>query len=170
VRAGFARLGPLDLSFDAWKYHTQLGELVDLARAFPATPIVLDHDGVRSASAPMRASATRSSPNSAQESASSRPALHIKLGELGMWMFGFRRAQRSWPRPGGLISRRASPRETSAMIAQVQCLTASTSTSSRCRRLVRTPRSDGGKESGREGFTTVAQDLFLVCDLAHTPR
>ena len=32
VRAGFARLAPLGLSFDAWMYHTQLGELVDLAR------------------------------------------------------------------------------------------------------------------------------------------
>jgi L-fuconolactonase len=39
VREGFARLHPLGLSFDAWMYHTQLGELVDLARAFRETPI-----------------------------------------------------------------------------------------------------------------------------------
>ena len=45
VREGFARLAPLGLSFDAWMYHTQLGELVDLARAFPETRIVLDHVG-----------------------------------------------------------------------------------------------------------------------------
>src|SRR5215831_18926134 len=45
VREGFARLHPLGLSFDAWMYFTQLGELVDLARAFPETPIVLDHVG-----------------------------------------------------------------------------------------------------------------------------
>ncbi len=45
VREGFARLAPLGLSFDAWMYHTQLAELVDLARAFPETPIVLDHVG-----------------------------------------------------------------------------------------------------------------------------
>src|SRR5688572_10898665 len=31
-RAGFARLAPLGLSFDAWLYHTQFGELADLAR------------------------------------------------------------------------------------------------------------------------------------------
>ena len=37
VREAFARLAPLRLSFDAWMYHTQLGELVDLARAFPET-------------------------------------------------------------------------------------------------------------------------------------
>jgi predicted TIM-barrel fold metal-dependent hydrolase len=44
-RAGFAHLAPLDLSFDAWLYHPQLPELVDLARAFPETTIVLDHVG-----------------------------------------------------------------------------------------------------------------------------
>src|SRR5205823_1905519 len=45
VREGFAKLHPLGLSFDAWMYFTQLGEVTDLARAFPATPIVLDHVG-----------------------------------------------------------------------------------------------------------------------------
>src|SRR5947209_6921642 len=45
VREGFAKLQPLGLTFDAWMYFTQLGELADLARAFPATPIVLNHVG-----------------------------------------------------------------------------------------------------------------------------
>jgi predicted TIM-barrel fold metal-dependent hydrolase len=44
-RAGFAHLAPRGLSFEAWCYHTQLGELLDLARAFPQTTIVLDHFG-----------------------------------------------------------------------------------------------------------------------------
>jgi predicted TIM-barrel fold metal-dependent hydrolase len=44
-RAGFARLAPLDLSFDAWLYHPQIDELTDLARAFPETRIVLNHVG-----------------------------------------------------------------------------------------------------------------------------
>ena len=44
-REGFARLGPLGLSFDAWLYHPQIGELAALARAFPDTTIVLDHVG-----------------------------------------------------------------------------------------------------------------------------
>ncbi len=43
--AGFAELGRRGLSFDCWLYHPQLGELVDLARAFPETTIVLDHFG-----------------------------------------------------------------------------------------------------------------------------
>ena len=44
-RAGFRELGKRGLTFDAWLYHTQLPELVDLARAFPHQPIVLDHFG-----------------------------------------------------------------------------------------------------------------------------
>ena len=44
-REGFARLAPLGLSFDAWMLEPQLDDLVDLARAFPDTPIVLDHVG-----------------------------------------------------------------------------------------------------------------------------
>lgn len=44
-REGFAQLAPLGLSFDAWFYHPQLTEFVDLARAFPETTIVLDHFG-----------------------------------------------------------------------------------------------------------------------------
>jgi predicted TIM-barrel fold metal-dependent hydrolase len=44
-RKGFACLAPLGLSFDAWLFHPQIGELTDLARAFPGTQIVLDHCG-----------------------------------------------------------------------------------------------------------------------------
>ena len=44
-RAGFAMLAPRKLSFDAMIYHPQIPELVDLARAFPETTIVLNHIG-----------------------------------------------------------------------------------------------------------------------------
>ncbi len=44
-REGFARLGRLGLSFDAWIYHPQLSELADLAAAFPDVTIVLNHVG-----------------------------------------------------------------------------------------------------------------------------
>lgn len=44
-REGFAQLAPLGLSFDAWLFHPQIGELTELARAFPDTLIVLDHFG-----------------------------------------------------------------------------------------------------------------------------
>jgi predicted TIM-barrel fold metal-dependent hydrolase len=44
-RAGFSRLARVGLCFDAWLYHTQFPELVELARSFPDTRIVLDHMG-----------------------------------------------------------------------------------------------------------------------------
>ncbi len=44
-RKGFAHLGELGLSFDAWLYHTQIDELTDLARTFPNVTIILDHFG-----------------------------------------------------------------------------------------------------------------------------
>ncbi|MBO03544.1 MAG: amidohydrolase [Chloroflexi bacterium] len=42
-REGYAVVGKLNLSFDAWLYHTQLDELVDLANTFPDTSIIMDH-------------------------------------------------------------------------------------------------------------------------------
>jgi predicted TIM-barrel fold metal-dependent hydrolase len=44
-RAGFRHLAPLGLTFDAWLYHPQIPDLVDLARAFTGTTIILDHFG-----------------------------------------------------------------------------------------------------------------------------
>ena len=41
----FARLAPLGMAFDAWLLAPQLPELIALARAFPAQPIILDHVG-----------------------------------------------------------------------------------------------------------------------------
>ncbi|MEI9886637.1 MAG: amidohydrolase family protein [Rhizomicrobium sp.] len=44
-REGFKVLHTLGLSFDAWLLEPQLPDLIDLARAFPETTIVLDHVG-----------------------------------------------------------------------------------------------------------------------------
>ena len=44
-RDGFALLQRLGLSFDTWLLEPQLPDLIDLARAFPETTIVLDHVG-----------------------------------------------------------------------------------------------------------------------------
>jgi L-fuconolactonase len=44
-RSGFKRLSRFGLSFDAWLLEPQLPDLVDLARAFPDTQIVLNHVG-----------------------------------------------------------------------------------------------------------------------------
>ncbi len=44
-REGFAELGKRSMSFDAWILEPQLPDVIDLARAFPDTPICLDHCG-----------------------------------------------------------------------------------------------------------------------------
>jgi L-fuconolactonase len=44
-REGYAQLGKFKLSFDAWLLEPQLPELIDLARTFPGTPVILDHVG-----------------------------------------------------------------------------------------------------------------------------
>jgi predicted TIM-barrel fold metal-dependent hydrolase len=45
LRQGFAELAKLDLSFDALVLAPQLGDVVDLAQAFPETRIVVNHLG-----------------------------------------------------------------------------------------------------------------------------
>jgi L-fuconolactonase len=44
-REGYAQLAKFNLSFDAWLLEPQLPELIDLARSFPDTPVILDHVG-----------------------------------------------------------------------------------------------------------------------------
>jgi len=44
-REGFKHLGRMGLSFDAWLLEPQLPDVIDLARAFEDTTIVLDHVG-----------------------------------------------------------------------------------------------------------------------------
>ena len=44
-RKGFECLAGLRMSFEAWMYHHQLPDLLDLARQFPETTIILNHLG-----------------------------------------------------------------------------------------------------------------------------
>jgi L-fuconolactonase len=91
LREGFARLAPLGLSFDAWMYHTQLDELVDLARTFPETQIVLDHVGGPIGLGPYagRRDEVFAAWSTQIRELAACPNVHIKLGGLGMRMFGF---------------------------------------------------------------------------------
>ncbi|HEY1796648.1 MAG TPA: amidohydrolase family protein [Stellaceae bacterium] len=91
VREGFARLSAMGLSFDAWLYHPQIPELTDLARAFPETPIVLNHVGGAIGLGPY---AGHRDEVFAEWSGHIRalgacPNVYVKLGGLGMRMFGF---------------------------------------------------------------------------------
>jgi L-fuconolactonase len=44
-REGFAQLGKFGLSFDSWLLEPQIPDLIELARAYPGTPVILDHVG-----------------------------------------------------------------------------------------------------------------------------
>jgi predicted TIM-barrel fold metal-dependent hydrolase len=89
-RAGFARLAPLGLSFEAWLYYPQYDEMVSLARAFPLTQVVLDF--------PVPLSLGPYDKDSPHDHARWRAAIHavaaepniaVKLGGLGMALCGF---------------------------------------------------------------------------------
>ncbi|WP_083747439.1 amidohydrolase family protein [Teichococcus deserti] len=90
-RAGFSQLAPLGLSFEAWIYHTQLAELRDLADAFPDTRIVLNHVGGALGIGPYatRGRHVRAAWGAALRELSHCPNLSIKLGGMGMRLFGF---------------------------------------------------------------------------------
>jgi len=100
-REGFAKLGALGLSFDAWGYHPQIPEVASLADAFPAVPIVLDHVG-----GPVGIASYRDRRQEVFEGwrrdireLAKRPNVFVKLGGLGMPLCGFDLHKRA-ERPG----------------------------------------------------------------------
>lgn len=100
-REGFACLHKYKLSFDSWLYHTQLVELLDLAKAFPGTPIILNHIGGPLAIGPYagkREEVLQEWKSKIAELAG-YPNIVVKLGGLGMEIGGFGWHQRDVP-PG----------------------------------------------------------------------
>jgi predicted TIM-barrel fold metal-dependent hydrolase len=100
-REGFAVLGAMGLTYDTWLYHTQLPELIDLARASSGTTIVLDHVGGMIGVGPYaerRDEAFAEWRASICELARSEQVV-VKLGGLGMRLFGFGFHERERP-PG----------------------------------------------------------------------
>jgi len=100
-RQGFACLAPLGLSFDAWLFHPQIGELVDLARAFPDTRIVLDHCGGPVGLGRFAGKREETFPAwkaSIQEIAKC-PNVSVKLGGLAMRLLGYDFHERPMPPP-----------------------------------------------------------------------
>ena len=90
-RKGFSQLAPLGLSFDAWLFHPQIGELADLARAFPDTRIMLDHCGGpagRGRFANRRDETFKEWKASIQDIAKC-PNVSVKLGGLAMCLLGY---------------------------------------------------------------------------------
>jgi predicted TIM-barrel fold metal-dependent hydrolase len=90
-RKGFACLAPLNLSFDAWLFHPQIGELADLARAFPDTKIMLDHCGgpVGRGRYANRRQETFAEWRASIKAIAQCPNVSVKLGGLAMCLLGY---------------------------------------------------------------------------------
>jgi predicted TIM-barrel fold metal-dependent hydrolase len=98
-RKGFACLAPLDLSFDAWLFHPQLSEFVDLARAFPNTRIVLDHCGGPVGLGRFAGRREETFPvwKASIQEAAKCPNVVVKLGGLAMRLLGYDFHERAMP-------------------------------------------------------------------------
>ena len=89
-RAGFAELARRGLTYDAWLYHPQIPQLVELARAFPDATIVLDHLGgpLGAKSYRDRADEVLADCRVSLTAAASCPNVSLKLGGIGMPVLG----------------------------------------------------------------------------------
>ena len=89
-RDGFAQLGRRGLSFEAWLVQSQLPEVIDLARQFPETTIILNHLGGPLAIG--RFAAARDEAFAAWRAdlatLAECPNVRVKLGGLNMGMAG----------------------------------------------------------------------------------
>lgn len=105
-REGFADLGRFGLAFDAFVYHTQLGELADLAESFPETSIVVDHLGgpIGIAQYEGRRQEVMSVWTAGLRRLSRLPNVFIKLGGLGMPYAGFGLRGRPSPAPSAELA------------------------------------------------------------------
>ena len=98
-REGFAQLAPLGLTFDAYMYHPQLPDLIDLARAFPGTTIILDHVGGVLGVGAYAGKRQEILAGWLKDIAvlAKCPNVRVKLGGLGMTAFGFDFHERAAP-------------------------------------------------------------------------
>ena len=89
-RAGFAKLGEMGFSFDAWMFHPQVKELVDLAASVPETPIVLDHLGGPLGIGPYAGirEEVRATLRPALEALAQHEQVVVKVGGIGMSIYG----------------------------------------------------------------------------------
>jgi L-fuconolactonase len=88
-RRGFTKLGEMGYSFDAWLFHPQIDELVDLVRAHPKTPVVLDHLGGPLAIGPYegKREEVRAHVRGALERLAAHDQVVLKVGGIGMTIF-----------------------------------------------------------------------------------
>jgi L-fuconolactonase len=90
-REGLSQLSSVGLAFDCFVFHPQLGEALELARAFPDTAIVLNHVGGVLGIGPYadRRREIFKEWCEAMDALARCPNVTVKLGGLGMALFGF---------------------------------------------------------------------------------
>jgi len=100
-RAGLAALAGYDLSFDAYIYHPQIKELIDLVRAVPDVRIVVDHTGGPAGVGPYAGKRDEvfAAWRDDIRALSKCPNVFMKLGGLGLPVMGFGFGHRN-PPPG----------------------------------------------------------------------
>ena len=98
-RHGAARLAEYGLSLDVWAYHTQLDEVLDLARALPELALVLDHCGGPLGAGPYagRRAEVLAEWGGRMRLLAACPNVVVKLGGLGMAVGGFGFERRALP-------------------------------------------------------------------------
>lgn len=91
LREGFAQLSPLGLTFDAWVYHPQLGDVASIADAFPEQTIILDHVGgpIGIGGYADKKAEVFSVWSKGIRDLAKRPNVYVKLGGLAMRLGGF---------------------------------------------------------------------------------
>ena len=90
-RAGIARTGKLGLTFEAWCYHPQLPELLDLLRGCPEQKVVLNHLGGPLGVGPYEGKREEvfDQWSASMKDLAKCPNLFVKLGGLAMNVNGF---------------------------------------------------------------------------------
>lgn len=98
-KRGFARLARHHLSFESWAFHTQMDELYALAKGNPDTVIVINHAGTPVGVGPYagRREVAFVEWSSSLKKLAALPNTYLKIGGLGMTIFGFDFHLRSLP-------------------------------------------------------------------------
>jgi predicted TIM-barrel fold metal-dependent hydrolase len=96
---GVAALESHGLVLDVWAYHTQLGEVYDLARRHPRIPVVVDHCGGPLGAGPYagKASEVFAEWRVGMAALSRLPNVRVKLGGLGLRVAGYAFHERPVP-------------------------------------------------------------------------
>ncbi|WP_240636152.1 amidohydrolase family protein [Caldimonas tepidiphila] len=110
-RAGLAQLAPLGLSYDAWLFFPQLPELIETAKVYSDTTIIVNHCGgiVRIGAYQDRRDEVFERWSTSMRELARLPNVYVKLGGLGMRINGFDFQKHEIPPSSELLARTWRP-------------------------------------------------------------